>query len=50
MFDLEVTQRRDATLAASALGIAAGARVVRVHDVKGNVRVRDALQAILEAR
>ena len=50
MFDLEVTQRRDATLAASALGIAAGARVVRVHDVAGNVRVRDTIQAILEAR
>ena len=50
VFELEVTQRRDATLAANALGIAAGARIVRVHDVKGNVRVRDAIQAILEAR
>ena len=50
MFDLAVTERREATLAATALGIAGGARVVRVHDVAGSVRVRDALQAILESR
>ncbi len=50
MFDLAVTERREATLAATALGIAAGARVVRVHDVAGSVRVRDTLHAILEAR
>jgi dihydropteroate synthase len=50
MFDLAVTERREATLAATALGISAGARVVRVHDVAGSVRVRDALQAILESR
>ena len=50
MFDLGVTERREATLAASALGIAGGARVLRVHDVAGTVRVRDAIQAILEAR
>jgi dihydropteroate synthase len=49
-FDLAVTERREATLAATALGIAGGARIVRVHDVVGSVRVRDALQAILEAR
>ena len=50
MFNLEVTARREATLAATALGIAAGARIVRVHDVAGNVRARDTILAILEAR
>jgi dihydropteroate synthase len=49
LFDLEVTERREASLAASSLGIAAGCRVVRVHDVKGSVRVRDALARVLEA-
>lgn len=50
MFDLDVTERREATLAATALGFGGGARIVRVHDVAGSVRVRDALQAILESR
>ncbi len=48
IFDLPVTQRREATAAATALGIAAGARIVRGHDVAGSVRVRDTLRAILE--
>jgi dihydropteroate synthase len=49
MFGLAVTERRDASLCAAALGIAAGCRVVRAHDVAGTVRVRDALAAVLEA-
>jgi dihydropteroate synthase len=49
LFGLGVLERRDASLAASALGVAAGCRVVRAHDVAGAVRVRDALAALLEA-
>jgi dihydropteroate synthase len=49
LFDLDVTQRREASLAATSLGIAAGCRIVRVHDVRGSVRVRDALARVLEA-
>jgi dihydropteroate synthase len=50
MFDLPVTERRDASLSAAALGIAGGCRILRVHDVAGTVRVRDALERVLEAR
>ena len=35
LFDLDVAERRDASLAAAALGVAAGCRVVRAHDVAG---------------
>jgi dihydropteroate synthase len=49
MFDLPVTERREPSLAAAALGIAGGCRIVRVHDVVGTVRVRDALSRLLEA-
>lgn len=48
MFDLPVAERREPSLAATALGIAAGCRIVRVHDVAGSVRVRDALARLLE--
>jgi dihydropteroate synthase len=47
---LEIDERRDASLAAAALGMARGCRIVRVHDVAGTVRVRDVVAAILEAR
>ncbi len=47
---LELTERRDASLSALALGIARGCRIVRVHDVAGAVRARDALESILRAR
>ncbi len=47
---LEIDERREASLAAAALGIARGCRIVRVHDVAGAVRVRDALSDILVAR
>jgi dihydropteroate synthase len=50
LLGLDIDQRRDASLAAAALGIGRGCRIVRVHDVAGTVRVRDVLAAILEAR
>lgn len=48
MFDLAVTDRREPSLAATALGIAAGCRIVRVHDVQGTVRVRDVITRLIE--
>ncbi len=50
IFDQEVTERRESSLAASSVGIALGCRILRVHDVEGTVRVRDTLTRILEAR
>ena len=50
LFDEPVGERREASLAATALGIAGGCRVVRVHDVRGAVRVRDTLSAVMAAR
>jgi dihydropteroate synthase len=49
ILDLEIDQRREASLAAAALGIARGCRILRVHDVAGTVRVRDVLAAVLGA-
>ncbi len=46
---LDVGSRNDASLAAAALGVSLGCRVLRVHDVRGTVRVRDALASVLEA-
>ncbi len=48
-FGLELTERREASLAASALGLALGCRILRVHDVAGHCRVRDALAAVMAA-
>jgi dihydropteroate synthase len=48
MFDLVVSERGEPSLAATALGIAGGCRIVRVHDVAGSVRIRDALGRLLE--
>ncbi len=48
LLNLEVTERRDASLAAAALGITQGCRILRVHDVVGTVRVRDTLERILD--
>ena len=48
LFDQEVTERREASLGAAALGIALGCRIVRVHDVAGTVRVRDTLARLAE--
>ncbi len=47
MFDLDVLTRREASLSATALGVVAGCRVLRVHDVRGTVRVRDALERVM---
>src|SRR5207245_1254434 len=41
LLDLEVTERRDASLGAAALGVARGCRIVRAHDVRGTRRVCD---------
>jgi dihydropteroate synthase len=46
---LAIDARGDASLAAAALGVTLGCRVLRVHDVRGTVRVRDALASVLEA-
>jgi dihydropteroate synthase len=46
ILDLELTERREASLGAAALGISWGCRLLRVHDVKGTCRVRDALAAV----
>ena len=46
---LEINERREASLAASALGVLRGCRVVRAHDVLGTRRVCDTLAAVLEA-
>jgi dihydropteroate synthase len=46
----EVTDRREASHAAHALGIALGSRILRAHDVRGARRTADVLAAVLEAR
>lgn len=50
LLGLDVTMRGDASLAAAALGIAGGCRILRVHDVAGTVRVRDILSEVLAAQ
>jgi dihydropteroate synthase len=47
ILDLPADQRLEATLATTALGIAAGADLVRVHDVRSNVRVARTADAII---
>ncbi len=49
LLGLEIDQRREASLAAAALGVTRGCRIVRAHDVKGARRVCDVLAAVLEA-
>ncbi len=48
-FGLEVGERWEPTLAAHALGVSLGCRIVRAHDVKGTRRVCDTLSAVMEA-
>ncbi|HEX6787108.1 MAG TPA: dihydropteroate synthase, partial [Acidimicrobiales bacterium] len=50
VLDLPVDERRLASVAAHAQGIALGCRVLRAHDVRGSRRVADVMAAILEAR
>ena len=47
--DLEIHERGDASLAAAAIGVSFGCRIVRAHDVKGTRRVCDVLAAVQEA-
>jgi dihydropteroate synthase len=47
--DLAVEDRGWASLAAAALGVTLGARIVRAHDVRGTRRVCAAIAAVLEA-
>lgn len=44
--NLDVHERANASMAATALGITQGCRIVRVHDVAASVRVRDALERL----
>jgi dihydropteroate synthase len=45
----EVTERREASHAAHALGIALGCRVLRAHDARGARRTADVMAAVLAA-
>jgi len=47
ILDLPADQRLEATLATTALGIAAGVDMVRVHDVRANVRAARTADAII---
>ena len=47
ILDLPVGERLEATLATTALGIAGGADIVRVHDVEANVRAARISDAIV---
>jgi dihydropteroate synthase len=50
VLQLPVGERRLATVAAHAQGIALGCRILRAHDVRGARRVADVMSAVLEAR
>jgi dihydropteroate synthase len=49
LLGLAIDERRDASLAAAAYGVARGCRIVRAHDVAGTVRVCRMVEAILAA-
>jgi dihydropteroate synthase len=49
ILDLPATERLEATLATTALGIAAGVDLVRVHDVEANVRAARISDAVVRA-
>ena len=49
VLDLDIDHRGDASLAAAALGVALGCRIVRVHDVAGSRIVCDSLAAVMRA-
>jgi len=50
ILDLDIGERREASIAAHAIGVSLGCRVLRVHDVRAACRVRDVLAAVLAAR
>jgi dihydropteroate synthase len=47
LFELDIDDRRDMSLACVAYGVAHGCRIVRVHDVLGSVRVCRVVEAML---
>jgi dihydropteroate synthase len=47
--NLEIHERTSASMAATAIGITQGCRIVRVHDVARTVRVRDVLERLVSA-
>ncbi len=47
--DLDIDHRGDASLAAAAIGVSLGCRIVRVHDVARTRLVCDSLAAVLRA-
>lgn len=49
LFGLEVGERAEPTLAAHALGVSLGCRILRAHDVRAARRVCDTLAAVMEA-
>jgi dihydropteroate synthase len=49
LFDLDVGDRREASIAAHAVGVSLGCRILRVHDVAAARRVVDTLAAVLDA-
>jgi dihydropteroate synthase len=49
LLDLDIDHRGEASLAAAALGVSLGCRIVRVHDVARTRLVCDSLAAVLEA-
>jgi dihydropteroate synthase len=49
LLDLDIDHRGEASLAAAALGVALGCRIVRVHDVARTRQVCDSLAAVAEA-
>lgn len=49
LLDLEVGSRREASMAAHAVGVSLGCRILRVHAVREACRVRDVLAAVFEA-
>jgi dihydropteroate synthase len=49
LLGLDLADRRLASHAAHALGVARGCRILRVHDVRGARRVVDVLAAVLAA-
>jgi dihydropteroate synthase len=48
-FDLTVAERWEPTVAAHALGVSLGCRILRAHDVRAARRVCDTLAAVMEA-
>ncbi|MGQ0743944.1 MAG: dihydropteroate synthase [Acidimicrobiales bacterium] len=50
LLDLGIGARREASLAAAAIGVIGGCRILRVHDVAGTRRVCATLSAVASAR